>query len=90
MYKVNSPFLFKGKRYKEGQLLSDDHTAVKYRTHFVDKVEAKVEAANASTKPPQAKEVKVVPPTAQQATQAKVTKPTTPKPVVATVSQTKK
>lgn len=49
MHRVMHDFLFKGKRYKEGQLIPDDHTAVMYRTQFVEPVSDDVEADNAST-----------------------------------------
>ena len=44
MYRVTYPFLFRGKRYKTGQQLPDDHTAVRYRTQFVELLEEEVEA----------------------------------------------
>ena len=38
MHQVNHNFLFRGKRHKVGQVLPDDHCAVRYRSQFVDKI----------------------------------------------------
>lgn len=38
MFVVNHSFLFRGKRYKKGQLIPEGHTATRYRTQFLDKV----------------------------------------------------
>lgn len=84
MHRVNHDFLFKGKRYKEGQLIPSNHTAVKYRTQFVDAVRDDVEASvDASTE----SAVKTVP---EEKVVAKVSTPVNKvQPAKASVSQAK-
>ena len=63
MFRVNHDFLYRGKRYKEGQLIPNDHTATIYRTQFLDAVkEIEVEEIVEEAPPEDPKDPPVDPP----------------------------